>query len=348
MGMKTDSAQVISFNEALKKAGDKKHLLLGNGFSIALKPDIFSYASLYEECEKQEYISKKMALVFKKFKTKDFEVIIRALNDAAIILNCYTKKRKFSRQLKKDADKLKTALVNLLSSKHPAKPSEIPDPKYSACVDFLSHFERIYTLNYDLLLCWAIMKAIETGKGHYDDGFRHEPNEDYVVWQPEEADKQNVYYLHGALHLFDAGSEIKKFTWNRTGVTLLRQVKSELEKNNFPLFVAEGTSREKMTKINHSQYLGRGVRSFSKIGGSLFIFGHSLSKNDGHYLSLIAKNNLNRLFISLYDSGTRGAERANREIRTKADLLVNARSKENPKKPLDVSFFDAQTAKVWG
>src|SRR4051794_40309261 len=29
----------------------KRHLLLGNGFSIALKPDIFSYGSLYENAD---------------------------------------------------------------------------------------------------------------------------------------------------------------------------------------------------------------------------------------------------------------------------------------------------------
>jgi len=32
----------------------------------------------------------------------------------------------------------------------------------------------------------------------------------YVVWYPERSNQQNVYYLHGALHLFDAGAEIKK------------------------------------------------------------------------------------------------------------------------------------------
>jgi len=39
---------ILTFEAALSAANGKKHLLLGNGFSIALKPDIFTYGSLYE------------------------------------------------------------------------------------------------------------------------------------------------------------------------------------------------------------------------------------------------------------------------------------------------------------
>lgn len=44
---------VISYNKTLNllKSAKKRHLLLGNGFSIALKPDIFSYGSLYENAD---------------------------------------------------------------------------------------------------------------------------------------------------------------------------------------------------------------------------------------------------------------------------------------------------------
>jgi len=44
---------LLTFQQALDKAAgySKRHLLLGNGFSIALKPDIFSYGSLYENAD---------------------------------------------------------------------------------------------------------------------------------------------------------------------------------------------------------------------------------------------------------------------------------------------------------
>jgi hypothetical protein len=46
--------KLIPFDQALEVAEHygKKHLLLCNGFSIACKPDIFGYGSLFEEAKK--------------------------------------------------------------------------------------------------------------------------------------------------------------------------------------------------------------------------------------------------------------------------------------------------------
>jgi hypothetical protein len=46
--------EFLDFAQACEKATayGKKHLLLGNGFSIACKPNIFAYGSLFEEAKK--------------------------------------------------------------------------------------------------------------------------------------------------------------------------------------------------------------------------------------------------------------------------------------------------------
>ncbi len=338
----------LTFEEAIGKADATRHLLLGNGFSLALKPEMFSYPSLFADCKSRKCISGPAMEVFDRFKTQDFEVAIKALNDAACVLPPYKVSEGTISKLKKDAEQIKKALVDLLSTRHPKNPSEIQDDQYAACVKFLANFDRIYTLNYDLLLYWVIMKAVNDGVGTYDDGFRHEDGADYVVWHPESSKKQTLYYLHGALHLFDTGAAIKKFTWSRTGVTLLGQIKEELKRNNFPLFVAEGSSHEKMTKINHSAYLGKGVRSFAEIGGSLFVYGHKLAENDSHYLDFIAKNKVGKLFVSIYNSGKPEAEKEISKIKRRAECLVAARVTENPDRLLEVFYFDAVSAKVWG
>jgi hypothetical protein len=192
------------------------------------------------------------------------------------------------------------------------------------------------------------MKALEAGGVNYDDGFRYEEGQDYVVWHPEEAKSQNIFYLHGALHLFDTGAEIKKYTWNKTGVRLIDQVRAELKQDNFPLFVAEGNSVEKMTRINHSQYLGRGIRSFAEIGGSLFVYGHSLADNDRHYLEFIVKNKVEKLFVSLFCDESAKQDKENALVRQRAECFVNARVQLKKKYPLEVIFYDAKSAKVWG
>ena len=84
---------LLTFNQALGKAanyGNKKHLLLGNGFSIACKPDIFTYGSLFEEAKKT--MSKELAAIFAAIGTQDFEEVIRALQHAAAIVSVYKPK----------------------------------------------------------------------------------------------------------------------------------------------------------------------------------------------------------------------------------------------------------------
>src|SRR5581483_1578757 len=120
--------KLISFDEALKAAEQygKKHLLLGNGFSIACKPDIFAYGSLFEEAKKT--MSKELAAIFAAMGTQDFEEVIRALQHAAAIVSVYRPRfTTTQRLLLSDADKLKKDLVEAVAGRHPARPNEISD-----------------------------------------------------------------------------------------------------------------------------------------------------------------------------------------------------------------------------
>jgi hypothetical protein len=147
--------------------------------------------------------------------------------------------------------------------------------------------------------------------------------------------------LHGALHFFDAGTEIQKYTWINTGQRLINQIRDALERDYFPLFVAEGASHEKLDRIMHSEYLAKGKRSFSSIQGALFIHGHSLAANDEHFMKTIEKGKASHLYVGLY-----GAENGdeNKSIKARARRMVQNRSKS---KPLDVSFYDSESAHVW-
>jgi Domain of unknown function (DUF4917) len=102
----------LDFQQALKQAAKygKRHLLLGNGFSIACKPDIFSYGSLFDEAKKK--MSKELAAIFAAMGTQDFEEVIRALQNAATIVGVYKPGLKATkRMLLADAETLKKALI---------------------------------------------------------------------------------------------------------------------------------------------------------------------------------------------------------------------------------------------
>ena len=180
-----------------------------------------------------------------------------------------------------------------------------PTHNSSLCRAFLNRLERYTRLNYDLLLYWAQMHEDESAIALVcDDGFRipEAGQAQYVSWEIEDTDRQNIFYLHGALHLFDAGSELKKFTWVNTGIRLIQQIRDALAANMFPLIVAEGTSEQEKEKIAHSGYLNRARRSFGSITGDLVVYGHSMSAADEHILAQLEhpKSKVTSIWISLY------------------------------------------------
>jgi Domain of unknown function (DUF4917) len=81
---------LLSFQAAITEAQryNKRHLLLGNGFSIALRPNIFQYGRLYEQADFSK-LSPTAKLAFEALGTQDFERVIKALRDAKKILAAY-------------------------------------------------------------------------------------------------------------------------------------------------------------------------------------------------------------------------------------------------------------------
>lgn len=340
----------LSFDQALAKSAlySRRHLLVGNGFSIACRPDIFVYKKLFEQADFSA-LSDYAMRAFEALRTTDFERVIRALNDAAAIGRAYGLEELDIERFQANANSLKEILVQTIAKSHPERPSEIADNEYEACQSFLSQFHTVYSLNYDLLLYWTQMHHENPLDVKSDDGFRTSREDiesgvqsDYVVWESGQSHEQNMWFLHGALHVFDSGTEVQKYTWNRTGVRLIEQVRDALSRNFFPLFVAEGSSDEKLERIRHSDYLAKAYRSFESIQHCLFIFGLSLATNDEHFLRLIERGKLQHLFVGLHgDPGTDD----NKKIVRRASLMSGNRSKS---RPLVIDFYDSSTANVWG
>lgn len=366
----------IKFEQALEETQTtKRHLLLGNGFSIALFPDRFHYRALLDQVDFAELPEVRDA--FELLGTTDFETVSQALRQAATLLPLYSADQDARNLLVRHSEALKEQLVQAIAGQHPERPGDVEDRQYIACRNFIRHFlgsnriiqpdgrrrdlrGNIYTLNYDLLLYWTLLHddpaevfedPNEADQIDHDDGFRapdDAPDAPYVTWEAEgAADGQRIHYLHGALHLFDVGPDIQKLCWERAGgVPLVEQIRDALAQNRFPLFVSEGDSAAKLSRIRHSGYLQRSLKSFAQVcrteGSSIFIFGHSLAENDDHVLRFIERGKVGRLYVSLFGDPETAD---NRQVQLRASAIANAR---NERYPLRVSFFDAASAQIWG
>lgn len=340
---------VKTFDECIAITGTaKKHLMLGNGFSIALFPKIFNYKTLAENIE-----SERINLLFKAIDTNDFEFVMRRLLEAAGIVQHYDSSEVITERIHEDIEGLKRTLIQVITKCHPPKPSEITEHQYNSCRNFLLNFVggKTYTFNYDLILCWVLMHFHEDKalKLPCDDGFRYRYSDEFVSdeerdtslhWEIGQERDQSTYYIHGAMHIFSDGSDIEKLSYSNVGLPLAFQVKKSIEKDRFPVFISEGTTEHKLARIKRNGYLSRTFSSLKNIKGNLFIFGHSIRDEDDHVFDFINHNNKSlNIYISLYGGVN---DEHNQVIISK----VNGWRRKYPGKIIE--FYDSATVKVWG
>jgi hypothetical protein len=302
----------------LKKQKRTKHLLLGNGFSMAYDAQIFSYNALstFIENSKDELLKQ----LFKSINTKNFEVIMQQLDLFVDVAKVFKADKSLIDKIQQTSENLKNNLINAVQVMHPEHVFKIPEEKSLACCafleDYLANEGRVFSSNYDLLLYWVLMRNTSQNAG---DGFGRElenPLEDgkYVPdYEPEfselrwgkHKDSQSVFYLHGALPLFDAGIDIIKEEYN--GDYLLDNIKARMEKKEYPIFVTAGNAIEKLIHIMHNRYLSFCYDTLSSITGSLITFGFNFGDNDTHIIDAINKaaqqpisDRLRSIYIGVY------------------------------------------------
>jgi hypothetical protein len=333
---------IMDFHDALAEAekadGAKPSMLLGNGFSIAAS-DNFAYGRLLDEADfGGRRQSTRVREVFDSLNSADFEMVVRRLQETAETLKLYPGKLRPTRLLlRADAERVRDGLTEAISEIHPANKGEIGDIEMGRTSDFLEQFGEVFTLNYDLLLYWAMGS---NGFRSFDDGFRRSADGDLEHLRPE---NQTVHFLHGALHLWeeaDLGGEpiTYKKEWTR-GSTLIEALRAALDRGRYPLVVMEGTARQKQTAIDASPYLRGCLRSLRDLGGSLFTHGWAMSDNDDHIVQAIEKSGVKRLYVGLIGQRREGS---NPSLVAKAEGLV-AKSGDR----IGVKFWDARTAGLW-
>ncbi len=345
--------KMLNYSDVIKATSkQKRYLLLGNGFSMSYNKDRFSFTSLLESAVKKGLIEKSSPIyqIFKEFDTKDFEEVVKLLETSVKVLDKYAVLNDSDKtKILEDSILLKKHLVDIITNNHPEKITEISDEEYLNSTNFINIFEKIYTLNYDLLLYWSTIKLmdfINKGKLKKDrlsptDGF-HEDDEfgrNYVVYG-NDSSPQEIYFLHGALHIFDKKNKIIKNTYSRTDIALKEQTLKNLEEDIYPVFVSEGTSEQKQAKIIHNAYLNHCYKSLGSMGGTrdpsnLIVFGTLLKTNDTHIREAILKSKLKNIYFGI----------ASVEDKNSLEEFIKQLSKARiPKK---VYFYDYKTVKVW-
>ncbi len=347
--------KLLSYQNVLQLTNkNKRALLLGNGFSMAYNKDRFSFTSLLKSALEKRIITPDGPIhrAFKIFETSDFESIIRALEETNKVLSAYNYKK--VPQFNEDAKRLQQHLIKVITNNHPEKSTDIKPSEYASCMEFIRQYNKIYTLNYDILLYWVIMKLKEEGKPEdkelISDGFRDaDGKEDYVVFKNTGDNSFGIHHLHGGLHLFNRGADVAKLTFSKTSIPLTEQITQHMNNNEYPVFISEGTSSAKEKKITHNPYLNHCYKSLAKLSRDLVIFGTGLKKNDEHIKKAIIESQCVNVYIGVANQDKKSEWAAfEHDFKSKKVFVGQGKGKKKIGQERNVYYYDYHTVDIWG
>ncbi len=326
-------------------------LILGNGSSISCSSN-FNYKNLYE---KTDFIAEEKC-IFEKFKTENFECILRKLFQASEINKVLELDPE--QKVKTEYEAIRIKLIETIKSIHPARENLGLPFIHNKVFNNLIKYKYIIDLNYDFILYWILSAQDEDIFPSEDDEHEKYPSEspfDYFydgfccseneclsfnyeyTDQCRESDakpKTGIFYPHGNLLLVRSRIDEETLKIISHG-NLIDTVDDNWKKGNTPLFVSEGTEDQKLRSIRSVPYLNY---VYNEILGNLtefiVIYGWSMSDCDDHLVHKIFHNKkVKKVAISIYTDG-----KDNDQIGREESKIIEKLKSEN--NALDIEFWE--------
>jgi hypothetical protein len=319
----------------------KHNLLLGNGASIAVDKR-FCYASLYESACTSCALSDGLQKLFEMFNVRDFEFVLRLLSNANQVNKILGVKETGTSEAYND---MKDALIKTIRGIHPNY------DEVEACLKRIAHFMKrfktVLSLNYDLLVYWAMLvgndqygpwfKDCFVKRGEFENDFRY-----LRAATGKAAGSTLAFYPHGNL-ILATGAFRGEMKLTSSEERLLDTILAEWKLGYCtPLFVSEGDTKDKLRAIKRSNYLTNVYdRVLPEVDESLVIYGWAVADQDKHILeSLDRTQKLKKIAISVYieedDDWEEYCHRVEKKIQGTHNLSK-----------CDLYFFGAESKGCW-
>lgn len=300
-----------------------------------------SYRSLYEEVCKDGKLNDDLLRMFEYFDTTSFEFILKLLLEVSRVNEVLGIK---DNKTEEYYCELRDALIDTVRDIHPTYASV--ENLLTPIANFLMNFRSVLSLNYDLLVYWAMLVGNDNLEcqwfkdcfvsGIFEKDFHYL----YTPFPPAKGSTL-IFYPHGSLVLATDffGDEVK-LSRSKDDCLLEEVLSKWQEQDCIPLFVSEGNTREKFRAITRSSYLNTVYDSvLTRLGGSLLIYGWSASEQDEHILNAIDQKDISDIAISVYTKDP--------HWESYCDRLEDRIALTHHIKDSNIYFFDAESKGCW-
>ena len=321
-------------------------LILGNGASIAID-SCFSYRSLYEIATNGS-LSTEVQRVFERYQTCDFEFVLKMLwrtHQVNQLLGVCDP------PVEAAYNTVRNALIETVHRVH--VDYQLVEPYLPQIHQFMQEFENVFSLNYDLIVYWAMIYGNKEKSGNwYKDCFAGSDQTfiDDVEWMRKPIQNHlnkstMVFYPHGNLVLATnvLGQELKLCA--RENSALLDNIVQRWSAtDSTPLFVSEGDSDQKLRSINRNAYLHTIYSSVLKglHKPSICVYGWALGRQDEHLIKAIGATYPSKLAISVYTGDP--------NYKKHCEMILHELPNNNNFygfKYTDISFYDSSSQGCW-
>jgi hypothetical protein len=298
--------------------------------------DNFNWSSLLDLCDIQDGSELHRVLSANHF---DFELVHQKLNNAIDILNLYEPLSPLIERLEQQIQYLREQLIVAVGASHPpsfvqprtqAEQIRLND-RVTNCRLFLGGFNKVFSLNYDLLLYWVRCNQVPNlGR----DSFTR--LDDDLVFSP--SDNANFFFPHGSLFIYRDGVSAIKSGSSRDNPILAR-LEGSIEDGMFPMCISEGTGAQKFKEIKKNHYLLYSYDQIKKSTGTIFTFGCSfLDGKDSHIIEAMCRSRATRIVVGEFQPDAVARHRLMHEFaRVQAELGTN----------INVVIADSSGTEIW-
>lgn len=317
----------------------KDTLVLGNGASIAVDPR-FAYGSLLQVARERGRLTSALEKIFRYLETQDFELVLSMLWHAHHINQALGTTEDNTVAAYRD---IRDALIGTIRDHHTDYATARPhlEPIWS----FMKHFRTVASLNYDLIVYWAMMAAREHIGNWFKDGFVDQAfaeNWKQLREAYQAAGATLVVYPHGNLAIGSKLPDVETKLVRGTSADLLEKVLESWQDGKVtPLFVAEGTSSQKLGAIFRSRYLGMVYQEVLRdAGASVAVYGWAAKLNDSHITRRLIDGGVSRFAFAVQTNG-----RTKLEVQKKCKELADGVLAFD--KHMQLDFYRAESSGCW-
>ncbi|VXC97716.1 conserved hypothetical protein [Pseudomonas sp. 8Z] len=323
---------MTDFNKELKECDGEKSIILGNGFGIsydiAAGEDNFNWSTLLDLCDIEEG-SRIHSLLSECY--YDFELAHQKINNAIEVIKLYEPESTLAQELEKQIQLLREQLVIAVSNSHPSalttncNPPEAEKRKkrIEKCRGFLSNFQNVFSLNYDLLLYW-----VRCFENIYLGGDSFDKLDEELVFVPDE--DANFFFPHGALFLYRDGVGATKSRSSKDNPILAR-LENNIRNGIFPMCISEGTGAQKLEAIKNNYYLHFSYNRIKECKGSIFTFGCSfLDSKDDHIIQAMLLSPAEKIIVGEFNPSKKNYHRlelafehCQAQLKTKKEIIIS-------------------------